>query len=145
MPRVQQGEFPAGLIIHEGRFTYRHYGLHPVLDLGAWWEETQHLPVPLGAILIRRDLGPQVAEIVEEAICRSLLFARRQPEVVWPYIKMHAQEIDDTVVRQHIDLYVNEYSLDLGDEGTQAIGRLLELAHERGLVPPLSAGLFLNE
>ena len=144
MPRLQRGEFAAGVIIHEGRFTYQDYGLHPVLDLGTWWEETQSLPLPLGAILIRRDLGPDAARILEDAIRRSMLFARQQPDEVWSYIKVHAQEMDDSVIRQHIDLYVNDYSLDLGEEGTRAIVKMLELAHEHGLTPPLSASLFLD-
>lgn len=145
MPRLQRNEFAAGVIIHEGRFTYRNYGLHQVLDLGAWWEESQNLPLPLGAILVRRDLGPNVAQIMESAIRRSMAFARQQPDEVWPYIKMHAQEMDDSVIQQHIDLYVNDYSLELGEEGTRAIRKLLELAHENGLVPPLAASLFLDE
>ncbi|UCE81970.1 MAG: 1,4-dihydroxy-6-naphthoate synthase [Deltaproteobacteria bacterium] len=144
MPRLQRGEFAAGVIIHEGRFTYQDHGLHLVLDLGGWWEETQNLPLPLGAILIRRDLGPDVAQIIEDAIRHSMLFARRQPDEVWSYVKMHAQEMDDSVIRQHIDLYVNDYSLDLGEDGTRAIVKLLELAHEHELVPPLSAPLFLD-
>lgn len=145
MPQVQQGAFDAGLIIHEGRFTYHNYELHEVLDLGAWWEETQKLPLPLGAILIRRDLGPEIAETVDEAIRRSLLFAHEHTEEVWSYIKMHAQEMDDAVIRQHIDLYVNDYTVELGKEGSRAISRLLQLAHERGLAPPLPSRLFLSE
>ena len=145
MPSLQQGEFAAGVIIHEGRFTYPSYGLHAVLDLGAWWEETQNLPVPLGAILVRRDLGADVAEAVEGGIRRSLLFARKNPEKVWPYIKMHAQEMDDSVIRQHIDLYVNDYSLELGEEGSLAIRRLLELAHQGGLLPSLPTSLFIGK
>jgi 1,4-dihydroxy-6-naphthoate synthase len=101
--------------------------------------------VPLGAILVRRDLGADVAEAVEDGIRRSLLFARKNPEMLWSYIKMHAQEMDDSVIRQHIDLYVNDYSLELGEEGTLAIRRLLELAHQRGLVPPLPASLFFGK
>ena len=145
MPGLQQGSFAAGVIIHEGRFTYRHYGLYQVLDLGAWWEETQGLPLPLGVILIRRDLGWKVAQVMEDATRRSLLFARQHEDLLWPYIKMHAQEMDDSVIRQHIDLYVNDYSLALGEDGRRAIIRLLELAHARGLVPPLPASLFLLE
>ena len=145
MPRLQQGHFEAGVIIHEGRFTYQNYGLHSVLDLGGWWEDTQDLPVPLGAILVRRDLRPDVAREVEESIRRSLLYARQHPGKIWPYIKEHAQEMDESVIRQHIDLYVNEYSLELGEEGGLAITTLLELAHKRGLLPPLAGGLFLEE
>jgi 1,4-dihydroxy-6-naphthoate synthase len=145
MPRLQQGQFAAGVIIHEGRFTYRDYGLHQVLDLGAWWEESQNLPLPLGAILIRRDLGSSVARVIEDATRRSLLLARQHPDEVWPFIKKHAQETDDSVILQHIDLYVNDYSLELGEEGRRAIRKMLELAHERGLVPPLPERLFLRE
>jgi 1,4-dihydroxy-6-naphthoate synthase len=101
--------------------------------------------VPLGAILVRRDLGADIAEAVEDGIRRSLLFARKNPEEIWSYIKMHAQEMDDSVIRQHIDLYVNDYSLELGEEGSLAIRRLLELAHQRGLVPSLPAHLFVGE
>jgi 1,4-dihydroxy-6-naphthoate synthase len=145
MPRLQRGEFAAGLIIHEGRFTYHNYGLHQVLDLGAWWEETQDLPIPLGGILVRRDLGPDVARAMEDAIRSSLNFAQQNSEEIWPYIKTHAHEMDDEVIRQHIDLYVNEYTVDLGEEGRLAIKTLLELAHKRDLTPPLPAGLFLDE
>lgn len=145
MPRLQQGDLAAGVIIHEGRFTYHNYGLHAVLDLGEWWEETQGLPLPLGAILVRRDLELEVAYGVEATVRRSLLYARQHPGKIWPYIKMHAQEMDDSVIRRHIDLYVNDYSLDLGEDGSLAIAALLELAHNRGLVPPLQGNLFLEE
>ena len=144
MPRLQRGEFTAGVIIHEGRFTYSNYGLHQVLDLGGWWEETQNLPIALGGILVRRDLGPDVAEVMEDAVRQSLNFARQKPGEIWAYIKTHAQEMDDEVIKQHIDLYVNEYSLDLGEAGRLAIEKLLELAHKRGLLPPVTADLFLT-
>lgn len=145
MERVKQGDFAAGVVIHEGRFTYQDYGLHAVLDLGGWWEKTQGLPLPLGVILVRRDLGQPAAAAMEEAIRRSLLLARRHPDEVWPYVKAHAQEMDDAVIGQHIDLYVNDYSLDLGGEGILAIRRLLDLACQHGLVPPVPAKLFLSE
>jgi 1,4-dihydroxy-6-naphthoate synthase len=145
MPRLQRGEFAAGVIIHEGRFTYHHYGLHQVLDLGAWWEETQDLPIPLGGILCRRDLGSDVARAIEDVIRSSLNFARQNSEEIWSYIKAQAQEMDDEVIRQHIDLYVNEYSSDLGEEGRLAIKTLLELAHKRDLLPPVPKALFLSE
>ena len=143
MPRLQRGEFAAGVVIHEGRFTYHNYGLHQVLDLGGWWEETQGLPLALGGILVRRDLGSEVAELIEDAIRNSLNFARQNSEEIWPYIKTHAQEMDDEVIRHHIDLYVNDYTLDLGEEGELAVETLLELAHKRELLPPITASLFL--
>ena len=145
MPRLQHGEFSAGVIIHEGRFTYHEYGLHKVLDLGMWWEETQDLPVPLGAILARRDLEPRVVEAVEDSIRQSLLLSRRDPKAIWPYIKKHAQEMNDTVIWQHIDLYVNDYTLELGEEGRCAIARMLQLAVERGIIPPVPERLFFSE
>jgi 1,4-dihydroxy-6-naphthoate synthase len=145
MPRLQRGEFAAGVIIHEGRFTYHNYGLHQVLDLGAWWEETQDLPIPLGGILFRRDLGADVARAIEDVIRSSLNFARQNSEEIWSYIKAQAQEMDDEVIRQHIDLYVNEYSLDLGEEGRLAIKTLLELAHKRDLLPSVPTALFLSD
>jgi 1,4-dihydroxy-6-naphthoate synthase len=145
IPRLQRGEFAAGVIIHEGRFTFHDYGLHQVLDLGAWWEETQDLPIPLGGIIVRRDLGSDVAKVIEDAIRGSLNFARQNSEEIWSYIKTHAQEMDDETIRQHIDLYVNEYSIELGEEGRLAIKTLLELAHERDLLPPVSASLFLTD
>jgi 1,4-dihydroxy-6-naphthoate synthase len=145
MPRLQRGEFTAGVIIHEGRFTYSNYGLHQVLDLGGWWEETQNLPVALGGILVRRELGRDIAELIEDAIRQSSNFARQNGEKIWSYIKGHAQEMDDKVIRHHIDLYVNDYSFDLGEEGSLAIKRLLELAYKRNLLPPVAAGLFLTD
>ncbi|UCG13802.1 MAG: 1,4-dihydroxy-6-naphthoate synthase [Deltaproteobacteria bacterium] len=145
MPRLQRGEFAAGVIIHEARFTYHQYGLYHVLDLGSWWEESQGLPIPLGGILIRRDLGLAAAEEVENAIRCSLTFARQRVADVWPYIKMHAQEMDDAVIRKHIDLYVNDYSMDLGEEGSHAVSRLLNLAYKRGLTPKPAADLFIGE
>jgi 1,4-dihydroxy-6-naphthoate synthase len=145
MPRLQHGEFAAGVIIHEGRFTYHNYGLHEVLDLGKWWEETQNLPVPLGAILARRDLEPRVVEAVEESIRQSLLLSRKNVKAVWPYIKRHAQEMNDTVIWQHIDLYVNDHTVDVGEEGRRAIEKMLQLAVERGILPPVPKKLFYNE
>ena len=145
MPRLQRGEFAAGVVIHEGRFTYHHHGLHQVLDLGGWWEETQDLPIALGGILVRRALGCEVAKVIEDAIRHSLNFARQNSEEIWSYIKAHAQEMDDEAIRQHIDLYVNEYSFDLGEEGRLAIKTLLELAYKRDLLPPVTAGLFLTD
>jgi len=145
MPRLQQGEFSAGVIIHEGRFTYHNYGLHEVLDLGKWWEETQDLPVPLGVILARRDLDRGVVEAVEDYIRQSLILSRQNPKAVWPYIKKHAQEMNDTIIWQHINLYVNDFTVDVGEEGCRAIEKLLQLAVERGIIPPGPGKLFFSE
>jgi len=126
MPAVAQGEVEAGLIIHEGRFTYPAMGLKLVLDLGAWWEARANLPLPLGGIVMKRSLGADAARIVEAQIRQSLLYARHHSNEAWPYIQSLAQEMDPAVIRQHVDMFVNDYSLDVGAEGERAIRLLLE-------------------
>lgn len=128
MQAVSDGDVDAGVIIHEGRFNYPAWGLKRVLDLGTWWEEETGLPLPLGGILIKRDLGAQTARFVDEKIRKSLLYASSHPHEAWPYIKTHAQEMADEVIRQHIETFVNEFSLDPGREGERAIRFLLQAA-----------------
>jgi len=128
MPAVAQGKVDAGVVIHEGRFTFTEQGLTRILDLGAWWEEHTGLPIPLGAIAIRRSLGNEVARAMNEAIRQSLIGARKNPGGASRYIKEHAQEMDDNVIREHIDTFVTDYSLDVGDGGIEAVGRLLKEA-----------------
>ena len=134
MPAVSSGEVEYGLIIHEGRFTYPHYGLEALLDLGAWWEGETARPLPLGGIAIRRDLGREAARRVDEAIAASLKRARENPEEPMQYILTHSQEMDPAVVAQHIELYVNSFSDHLGPEGEQAVATLLSRAEEVGLL-----------
>jgi 1,4-dihydroxy-6-naphthoate synthase len=141
MPAVREGLADAGLIIHEGRFTFRNYGLVSLLDLGQWWEEQTGMPIPLGGILARRSLGVELIETLEETVRESVLYARRHPEETGAYIRRHAQELDEEVIRRHIDLYVNDYSLDLGDDGLAAVRELLERAEDRGLIPRHSGPL----
>lgn len=136
MGALQRGEADAGLIIHESRFTYREAGFCEILDLGVWWEQTTGLPLPLGGILARRDLGRQTILAADRAIRASLEHARHDPDRSRAYIKAHAQELEDTVIDAHIDLYVNDFTLDLGSEGLAAVEALLERAEQRGLVPP---------
>jgi 1,4-dihydroxy-6-naphthoate synthase len=128
MPAVAAGTVDAGVIIHEGRFTYSAMGLELVLDLGAWWEQEKGLPLPLGGILIKRSLGKRAAEWFDGKIQESLRYGQSHPEEAWPYILGHAQEMAPEVIRQHIDTFVNEFSLDVGDEGEQAIRLLLSSA-----------------
>lgn len=128
MPAVRQGRSDLGVIIHEGRFTYAAQGLSLVLDLGAWWEEATGLPLPLGVIAARRDLGREAAEAVQEAIRRSLLFARANPQAGRAFVRAHAQELEEQVMDSHISTFVNDFSLDLGEEGQEAILSLLEKA-----------------
>lgn len=126
MPAVASGDVAAGLVIHEGRFTYPSWGLHRVLDLGKWWEDETGLPLPLGCIVMRRDLGREAARAVEELIRESLLWGRREPERAWRYVTRHAQEMAPEVIRQHIDTFVNEFSMNVGREGKRAVRRLLD-------------------
>jgi len=135
MPAVAQGEADFGLVIHEGRFTYREYGLELLLDLGEWWESETGSPIPLGGIAVRRDLGSEVAMEVDRAIRASLTAARSGSLRVMEYVLAHAQEMSPAVVGQHIDLYVNDFSFHLGPSGRKAAELLLGRAQEVGLVP----------
>jgi len=132
---VANGEVDAGLIIHESRFTYARSGLVQVADLGAWWESETGNPIPLGAILVRRDVPERTAREIDETIRRSLAFARNDEAAVAPYVREHAFEMDEEVMRAHIGLYVNDYSLDLGADGVAAIENLFELAAAARLIP----------
>lgn len=133
MPALVKGTIGAGVIIHESRFTYQRYGLRLVTDLGAWWEKTTGHPIPLGGIAARRTLGPKIITELETAIRQSLQTALQHPRRSNAYVKTHAQEIDDQVIRDHIGLYVNDFSLDLGSEGRSAINDFLKKGAEAGL------------
>jgi 1,4-dihydroxy-6-naphthoate synthase len=125
---VEKGEVDGGLIIHESRFTYQDYGLVKLRDLGAWWEEETGLPIPLGCIIAKRHLGEGMIKTVEGLIRESIEYAYSHTEETREYVKAHAQEMDDMVIEQHIRLYVNDYSLDLGIEGMRAVEELLKRA-----------------
>ncbi len=133
MAAVAAGEVDAGVIIHESRFTYPDYGLVSHIDLGAWWEESTGLPIPLGCIVARRSLGEERLAAIEQAIRASVdwAFAHRDQPSAW--IKEHARELDDTVIARHIDLYVNDFSRDLGEEGRRAVDVLLARGTAVGL------------
>jgi 1,4-dihydroxy-6-naphthoate synthase len=122
---VASGEVDAGLIIHESRFTYRDHGLEWVADLGELWEARTGLPVPLAAICARDDLDERLRRDVERALRESVEYAFSHPEASREYVRAHAQEMSDDVCRRHIELYVNEFSVDLGTEGLAAIDALI--------------------
>jgi 1,4-dihydroxy-6-naphthoate synthase len=134
MPAVARGELDAGLIIHESRFTYPQHGLVRVVDLGEWWEGTTGLPIPLGGILARRSLGEEAIRGIEDGIRRSVEYAFAHPEASRPYVRAHAQEMDDAVTQQHIDLYVNRFSVDVEEEGARAIEALFARARAAGVI-----------
>jgi 1,4-dihydroxy-6-naphthoate synthase len=128
---VERGEVDAGLVIHESRFTYADHGLAKIADLGDWWQAETGLPVPLAGICARADLPPALADSAERAIRASVAHAFAHPEASRAYVRAHAQEMSDAVCDAHIRLYVNERSLDLGDDGLRAIERLVELTPAR--------------
>jgi 1,4-dihydroxy-6-naphthoate synthase len=125
MPAVRDRAVGAGLVIHEARFTYPDHGLELVQDLGEWWEAETGLPVPLGAIVVRRSLGDDVAAAVERAVRESVEAAWRDPAASREWVAANAQELAPEVVQAHIDLYVNEFTRDLGDGGRTAVDALL--------------------
>lgn len=142
MPAVQSGEAAAGLIIHEGRFTYPGYGLTMVEDLGQWWEAETGMPIPLGAIMARRSLGAEIIGATEGAIRASLKHAFDDPATAMPYIKAHSQELSDDVIQSHIRLYVNDFSMDMGAVGEAAVRELFRRAAGAGLPVALPLELF---
>lgn len=131
---VLEGRFDAGLIIHENRFTYQARGLKKVIDLGEFWERTTGAPIPLGGIAVRRSLPDAVQQAMGRVMRRSVEYAFAHPEASRAFVRAHAQEMNDEVMRQHIDLYVNEYSVDLGTEGRRAVAVLFERAAAAGVV-----------
>jgi len=124
---VQAGRVDAGVIIHESRFTYAAKGLVKLLDLGEHWERLTRSPIPLGGIVARRTLGDALLSRLDRLVRRSVEQALASRPLVTDYVKRHAQEMDEAVMRQHIDLYVNEYSVDLGEAGRRAVEKLLEV------------------
>ena len=144
MPAVVSGQCAAGVVIHEGRFTFAEHGLSLLADLGAWWEEDRGLPIPLGCILVRRSLGLDMARAVNEAIRQSLQHARQHPEASAEYIRAHAQELDPGVSARHIATFVTEASLDFGPEGETAILALLDEVRRAEGLGALPGGVFLE-
>ncbi|GAB4265363.1 1,4-dihydroxy-6-naphthoate synthase [Thermincola ferriacetica] len=134
MPAVRDGAVDAGLVIHEARFTYPSYGLDLLADLGSWWEADTNLPIPLGAIVARRNLD---LTAVADWIRASLRYAWAHPEASREYVMCHAQELSPEVAQAHINLYVNEFSENLGETGYQAVTTLLSRASQAGLVPEM--------
>jgi 1,4-dihydroxy-6-naphthoate synthase len=139
------GRFDAGVIIHENRFTYEAKGLHKIVDLGEFWEQETGTPIPLGAIAVRRSLPRDVKARVNRLVRRSVEFAFAHRDASLPYVRAHAQEMSEEVMYKHIDLYVNQYSVDLGEDGRRAVALLFEKAAALGLVPPSAEPLFLEK
>jgi 1,4-dihydroxy-6-naphthoate synthase len=143
-PALLDEQYDAGLIIHENRFTYEGRGLKKILDLGEYWESVTAAPIPLGGIVIRRSLPDHVKQTVNRVLRRSVEYALANPAASLPFVREHAQEMSDEVMYKHIDLYVNEYSIDLGVEGRRAVETLFDRAAASGLIPRVSEPLFLS-
>jgi 1,4-dihydroxy-6-naphthoate synthase len=135
LPMLLEGTVDAGVIIHESRFVYQQAGMHCVQDLGEWWEQEIGLPIPLGGIVAHRRLGEPLIESIDLAIQTSIRLAQQHPDITLPYVREFARELDDNVLRLHIQTFVNEYSTDLGSTGKAAIARLETMARKAGLIP----------
>lgn len=141
---VLEGEVDAGLIIHENRFTYEARGLRKVVDLGEFWESETGAPIPLGGIVIKRSLPADVIARVNRVLRRSVEYAFAHRDASLPYVRAHAQEMSEEVMYKHIDLYVNQYSIDLGARGREAVNVLFKRAADNGVIPAPAAPLFLD-
>jgi len=140
---VATGEKTTGLIIHESRFTYAERGLVKIRDLGEFWETETGLPIPLGGIVIKRNIDLALQQKVNRVLARSVRFARQFPEQTLDYVRPHAQEMDEKVMMQHINLYVNDFTEDLGVGGRAAVRRLFSLAKEVGVMGNFKEELFM--
>lgn len=141
---VLDGEVDAGLIIHESRFTYQEKGLEKIADLGEYWENLIHAPIPLGGIVIKRELSPELQQQVNSLIRKSVEFAFSNPESSMPYVRAHAQEMSEEVMKKHIALYVNAFSVDLGEQGKQAVELLFGKAETLGILKAKSEKIILD-
>ena len=135
IPSVVSGEFDAGLIIHEGQLTYAQDGLKKILDLGAWWNEQTGLPLPLGGNAIRRSLGPEVQMITTTALRDSIQHAHDHREAALEYAMQFARDLDTSMANRFVGMYVNQRTLNYGDDGREAIRKILEMGYERGIIP----------
>lgn len=143
-PQVVNGEVDAGLIIHENRFTYQEKGLKKLMDLGEFWERETESPIPLGGIAVRRSLPAALKQKINLLVQQSVQHAFANPKDSLPYIRAHAQEMDEEVMYAHIHLYVNRFSVDLGPEGKKAVRTLFDRAEALGVVPEIHPEYLLN-
>ena len=141
---VASGEMDAGLIIHENRFTYQQKGLLKVADLGEFWETKTGMAIPLGGIVVNRKLNLEVQKSVNRIMKRSVEYAFENPKASYPFVKHHAQAMDDNVMQSHINLYVNEFTRNLGGGGRKAIETLYREAFENKVIPKIREDIFVE-
>ncbi|MDT8400249.1 MAG: 1,4-dihydroxy-6-naphthoate synthase [Bacteroidales bacterium] len=139
---ILMGEFAAGLLIHENRFTYEARGLHKIVDLGEEWQGQTGMPIPLGGIAIRRDLGPEIAGKVEKMLASSIDYACKNPQSSYDFVRAYAASMDWDVIQKHIKLYVNEFSRDLGDQGREAVRTLYDMAADFKIINTVRKDIF---
>ncbi len=140
---VANENIDAGLIIHESRFTYPSYGLKKIIDLGVWWEKETGLPIPLGGIIAKHSLGTGLNKKINKILRQSIEYAFRKRAEPMNYIKEHSQELSDDVINQHINLYVNDFSIDVGQDGEKAVKELLSRAEEARIIPKIKQQIFV--
>lgn len=143
-PALLAGDVDAGLIIHENRFTYADKGLRKIIDLGEFWEGETGMPIPLGGIVINRALPADVQQKVNRIVRRSVEYAFAHREASLPFVRANSQEMSEDVMYKHIDLYVNDYSVDLGPDGRRAVAVLFEKAMASGVIPDTRRSLFVG-
>lgn len=143
-PKIMSGEYDAGVIIHEDRFTYAERGFSLLCDLGTYWESQTKSPIPLGAIVVRRDVPDDVKKTLSRFLKKSIEYANAHPMDSYAFIHEHAQAIEDDVLRKHIALFVNDFSLSLGEQGRKAVETLYRRAYEVGILSSEPSQIFLN-
>src|ERR1700744_1108695 len=141
---VLEGRVDVGLIIHENRFTYQDKGLKKIIDLGDYWEKQTGCAIPLGGIVANRNLPADIQHKINRVLKKSVEFAFANPKSGLEFIRSHAQEMSEEVMYKHIELYVNKYSLDLGEDGRKAIKLLFDTAREKGIIPEIKEEIFLT-
>jgi 1,4-dihydroxy-6-naphthoate synthase len=135
LPAVAAGRFDAGLIIHEGQLTFQNQGLHLVVDLGVWWQEKTGLPLPLGGNVVRRDLGPEVMRQISRLLKESIRYALAHRDAALEYALKYARDMDKGLADRFVGMYVNDWTLDYGPRGREAVRRLLDEGHKAGVIP----------
>jgi 5,8-dihydroxy-2-naphthoate synthase len=141
---VAAGRYDAGLIIHEGQLTFQNQGLHLVVDLGVWWQERTGLPLPLGGNVVRRDLGPEVIRQISRLLKESICYGLAHRDEALAYALQYARDMDKTLADRFVGMYVNDWTLDYGPRGREAVRRLLDEGHRAGVIPAPVAVEFVD-
>ena len=144
IPAVESGKYEAGLIIHEGQLTFQNQGLHLVRDLGIWWQEKTGLPLPLGGNVVRRDLGPDLMHRISDYIKQSIRYSLEHRQEALQHALKYARDMDVSLADRFVGMYVNDWTLDYGPRGREAVRRLLDEGHRAGVIPRLAAVEFIS-